>query len=240
MILADRSLCDSIEIFAAAPIPHPPTPAPPSPRIPMIGPLTASILSSVDKLFFISHCIPGSTTTEWALVRVDLQRSVCAHPPALQDGRFLVDFYTCHPADKRYNAVNQRFWLEYHPTLEVANPYRDRCTHMIRPSAQSASYAIAEGLRPFSQWIRLTNADTFIVGPFDFAVINGRKSKDRVSLAEWKILHQFKHLFNNEAPCLDLPDYSVHCGQFHTSFLSKDINSRVAAYLTAPSSPSTV
>ena len=189
---------------------------------------------------FISHCIPGSTTAEWALVRIDIQRSVRAHPAALQEGQFLVDIYTCHPADERYNAVNQRFWLKYHPTLEVANPYRNHCTHIIRPPAQLASYAVAEGLWPFSQWVQLTNADTFSVGSFYFAVTNGHKAKDRVFLVEWNILHQFKHLFNNEAPCLNLPDYSVHCGQFHTSFLSDSISSRFAAYLSAPSSPSTV
>ena len=188
MVTSDHSLCADIEVFTAAPTPLPPAQAPPTPLVPEVGPLTASILASVDKLFFVSHCVPGSDTTEWALVRVDFQRYVQAHPSALKDGRFIVDFYTCHPADKRYNAINQRYWLEYHPKLEVANPYRDRCTHIIRPSAQLPSYAIAEGLQPFSQWMRLTNADTFIVGPFDFAIINGRKSKDRVPFAQWKIL----------------------------------------------------
>ena len=91
---------------------------------------------------------------EWALVQVYLQRPLQAHPVALQDGKFLVDFYTCHPADKKYNAINQRYWLEYHPILEVAGPYRNRCTHMIWPFAQSPSYAVAEGLRPFSQWVQ--------------------------------------------------------------------------------------
>ena len=47
--------------------------------------------------------------TEWALVRVDLQRSVQVHPSALQDERFLVAFYSCHPVDKRYNTINQRY-----------------------------------------------------------------------------------------------------------------------------------
>jgi hypothetical protein len=240
IVTADHSLCADIEVFTSVPTPLPPAQAPPTPSVPEIGPLTASILASVDKLFFVSHCVPGSDTTEWALVRVDLQRSVQSHPSALQDGKFLVDFYTCHPADKRYNAINQRYWLEYHPKLEVSNPYRDRCTHMIRPSAQSPSYAVAEGLQPFSQWMRLTNACTFIIGPFDFAVINGRKSKDRVPFAQWKVLSTFKHLFNNETPSLSLPEYSVHCGQFHTSFVSAPTNARITAHLANPTSPATV
>ena len=144
------------------------------------------------------------------------------------------------PTDKRYNAINPRYWLEYHPTLEVENTYRSRCAHMIRPSSQSPSYAIAEVLKPFSQWVRLTNADTFIAGPFYFAIINGRKSRDRISEKQYTTLGKHNHLFTNETPCLDLPDYSVHCGQFHTSFHSVPINTRIATYSASPSSPSTV
>ena len=109
----------------------------------------------MDKSFFISRCVPGLATIEWALIR-----------------------------NKRYNAVNQRCWLEYQPTLEVADPYRNCCTHIIRLLAWSASYVVAKGLRLFSQWVRFTNADTFIVGPFDFSPINGRKSKDRVPVKQ--------------------------------------------------------
>ena len=100
---------------------------------------------------------------------------------------------------------------------------------MIRSSAQSASYAVSKGLRPFSQWVRLTNADTFIVGPFDFAVINGHKSKDRVPFTQWKILSTFKHLLNNDTR-----------GHFHTSFVSAPTNARIVAHLANPTSLNTV
>ena len=248
LVLNDNSLCEEIEIFAvtrsqsAAPkrSPPPPIEAPAPSRVPDIGPLTASILSSKDKLFFVAHKIPGSNQSEWVLVRVDLNLSVKAHPAALQDGRFLCQFYACHPADKRYNAINQRYWLEYHPKFEVANPYRNRHTNTIRPSSQSESYADAEGLAPFTQWLRMTNADTYIAGPFDFAEINGRKSRDRVPEDKWKLLSKFEHMFNNEVPSISLPDYSVHFGQFHTIYDVPEDNSRISAYLANPSSPTTV
>ena len=248
LVLNDNSLCEEIEIFAvtrsqsAAPkrSPPPPIEAPAPSRVPDIGPLTASILSSKDKLFFVAHKIPGSNQSEWVLVRVDLNLSVKAHPAALQDGRFLCQFYACHPADKRYNAINQQYWLEYHPKFEVANPYRNRHTNMIRPSSQSESYADAEGLAPFTQWLRMTNADTYIAGPFDFAEINGRKSRDRVPEDKWKLLSKFGHMFNNEVPSISLPDYSVHFGQFHTIYDVLEDNSRISAYLANPSSPTTV
>ena len=126
-------------------------------------------------MFFIAHRVPGTTASEWYLVRVDLDSTISANPNAMQDGRFLVEFYVGHPADKRYNAINQRFWLEYHPIIDMANPFRNRTTHLIRPSDQSQAYAAKERLRPFRQWARLNHSDTYISGPFDFAVINGRK-----------------------------------------------------------------
>ena len=117
MLFADDSICVEIEVFAASPTPRPPTQAPIASSVPEIGPLTASILARYDKLFFISHRVRGSAITEWALYRVDLKRSVQAHPAALHNGRFIVDFYTCHPSDRRY-------CLEYHPALSLADPHR--------------------------------------------------------------------------------------------------------------------
>ena len=100
MVFADELLCVGIEVFDAAPTPRPPNQAPISPSVPDIGPLTASILASDDKLFSISYHVPVSAMTEWALARVDFKRSVQAHPAAFQYGQFLADFYTCHPSDK--------------------------------------------------------------------------------------------------------------------------------------------
>ena len=71
-VLADESLCEVVEVFATTRAqsaaskrgPPPPVEAPLAARVPDIGPLTASILSSRDKLFFIAHRIPGSTVSE--------------------------------------------------------------------------------------------------------------------------------------------------------------------------------
>jgi hypothetical protein len=68
----------------------------------------------MDKLFFIAYAI-GEAKREWRLVRVAFNDSIVLHPSALQDGRFLVEFYVSHPADGHYNATNQRFWLQYCP-----------------------------------------------------------------------------------------------------------------------------
>jgi hypothetical protein len=239
-VAGDTSLCIAVEAFAVVPKPPPPVVQPSPPPVPAIADLTASILASSDKLFFIAHRIPGSTVSEWCLVRVALQDSIKQHPSCLQDGRFLVDFYICHSKDKLFNATNQRFWLEYHPIFSPANPLRNRTTHLIRPSAESPQYAAAEGLVPFRQWVRLTNTSTYICGPFDFTSINGRLSRDRVSLPHWKVLHEFQHLFTNSVPSLEMPEYSAHLSFFHETHDDTVISARLAACISAPTSPNSV
>ena len=138
-MLTDDSLCEEVELFGARVFtsPCPPTITPSAPSVPLIGPLVASLFASDDKLFFISHRVPGSGVTEWSLVRIILRDSLKEHPNCLQDSRFLVVFYTCHPKDKLFNAINQRYWLEYHPFRELPNPMRQRTTHLLRPSEDS-------------------------------------------------------------------------------------------------------
>ena len=94
-----------------------PKPPPPVLVVSDIGKLSASLISFDGKLFFISHASLTSSSQELSLGQAGLQ-----HPNALQDGKFLVDFYICHPTDRFFNAVNQCYWLENHPTFDVRNP----------------------------------------------------------------------------------------------------------------------
>ena len=99
-------------IFNATP--DPPAAPPIPPPCPSLAELTPKIIASHDKLFFISHWVPGSDAAEWSLVRIPLTDSLSLHPSSMQDGKFLVEFYICHPDDKAFNGTNQRYWLEYH------------------------------------------------------------------------------------------------------------------------------
>jgi hypothetical protein len=101
-------------VMYTRPPPSLPLPAEPTnPSSPSITTLAPLIISSTDKLFFIAHKIGTANCYEWRLVRVMFQDSVSLYPPCLQDGRFLVKFYMAHPADARYNAINQCYWLQY-------------------------------------------------------------------------------------------------------------------------------
>ncbi len=191
------------------------TPVNPSP--PSITTLAPLIISSADKLFFIVHTIGTAGCYEWRLVRVAFQDSVSLYPPCLQDGRFLVEFYMAHPADARYNAINQRYWLQYcdhnSPTFGMMD------AHLITPSDTSAERASHHHLVTVRNWVNLTHGDTYIHGPFDFAIVRGRKTCDRIGQDSWDVLASKSTMFTNQVPRFDLPTYSIHVDRGgHTVF----------------------
>jgi hypothetical protein len=195
------------------------------PNVPSAGVLASQIVKSSDRLFFISHEIPNSSRREWRLVRVHLEDSMMLRPTCLSDGRFLVEFFIAHSADVRYNAANQRFWLEYHKRGDLINPSLDIDTHLIRPSDTSEQLAARHQLVPFRQWVNLTHECIYIHGPFEFATINGRKTRDRVASDDWNVLIEHKDLYSNNPPSMELPTYSVHIDRgVHISFVDKTIS----------------
>jgi hypothetical protein len=81
--------------------------APSPPSAPPLSTLVTSIINSSDHLFFISHSLGNPSTCEWRLVHVAFFDSTALSPSCLQDGHFLMEFYTLHYADVRFNATNQ-------------------------------------------------------------------------------------------------------------------------------------
>ena len=200
--------------------PPPAAPTYSAPDIPPANVLAQQIISSDDKLFFISHSIGSGDVREWRLVCIAFQATMSLYPSCLVDGRYLVDFYIAHPSDSRFNAINMRFWLQYHHRDDIVGPTSSAHTHYIRPSDTSDAYADRHHLLPYRKFINLTHSDTFIHGPFDFAVIHGRKSRDRVSKHAWDRLALHSSMFQNTIPRFDLPTYSIHVDRgAHTSGL---------------------
>jgi hypothetical protein len=143
-------------------------------------------------------------------VRVAFADSTALSPSYLQDGRFLVEFYTLHHPNIRFNACNQRYWLQYHSLGDIATPSSSTSTHLIRPSDTSKAHAATHRLVPFRQWLNLTHSNTYIHGPFDFASNNSRKTRDRISQSDWDNLSKQTSMFHNPLPQFDLPSYSIH------------------------------
>ena len=119
------------------------------PKLPADHLLTAAIINRVDRLFFVSHSIGANTPREWRLVRIAFSNSMLLYPSCMLDSRFLFEFYICHPSDWRYNAVNQRYWIQYHGQNDIMCPDLLSETHLIRPSETSVEYALHHKLLPF-------------------------------------------------------------------------------------------
>ncbi len=222
-------------VMYAGPTPSPPilVDVPPAPSIMLLAP---QIIASQDKLFFIAHNIGANTCREWRLVRVAFKDSISLYPLSLQDGRFLVEFYVLHPADVRYNAINQRYWLhQYCMNNSILNGQLD--AHLLTPSDSSEERATKHNLRPIRTWVNLIHSDTYLHGPFDFATIRGRKSCDRISQDCWDVLASKNSMFTNKVPRFDVPTYSIHMDRgVHTVFPSM---TAVAADLSNLSTPPT-
>jgi hypothetical protein len=121
-----------------------PSPAAPThsvPTIPEIHLLIAAIIKSTDMLFFVSHSIDANDTREWCLAQVAFTNSVSIYPLCTLDGRFLFELYICHPADWLYNAVNQRYWIQYHGRVDITHSTLSTKTHLVCPSNTSDNYA---------------------------------------------------------------------------------------------------
>ena len=175
---------------------------------PSITTLAPKIISRADKLFFIAHKLGASSNCEWCLVWVAFTASILLYPSALQDGRFLVEFYIAHPQDIRCNATNQQYWLQYC----IHNGISDGCVdaHLITSLDTLEERAAKHHLHPVHCWLNLIHGDTYIHGPFDFATIRGRKTWDRINQGCWDALAAKSLMFYNPLPSFNVPTYSIH------------------------------
>ena len=127
-----------------------------------------------------------------------------------------MEFYVLHPSDVRYNATNQRYWLQYSDRTGICNDHLN--AHLITPSDTSEDRAKHHNLRPIRCWVNLTHGDTYVHGPFDFATVRGRKTRDRIDQSSWDDLASKSSMFSNPVPRCDLPTYSIHVDRgIHTT-----------------------
>jgi hypothetical protein len=126
------------------------------------------------------------------------------------DGRFLFEFYICHPADWRYNAVNQGYWLQLHNPANITSRHSSGDTHLVRPLETSERYSSHQKLLPFRKWLNISHLDTYIHGPFEFATIRGQKTRDCIRQEDWDVLSKHQSMFSNPLPRFDVPTYSIH------------------------------
>jgi hypothetical protein len=72
--------------------------------------------------------------------------------------------------------------------------------HLITPSNTSKDRAKRHLLVQNHGWANLTHSDTYIHGPFEFAIAQGRKTHDKIGQKDWDAL----------ARSNNIPTYSIH------------------------------
>jgi hypothetical protein len=210
-----------------------------APDIPPINVLAQRIITSQDRLFFISHAIGSGDVREWHLVRVAFEATMSLYLPCLVDGCYLVDFCLPHPSDSWYNAINKRFWLQYHNRKDIIGPMSLAHTHYIRSSDTSKAYTNRHRLLPYQKYLNLTHTNMFIHGPFDFAVIHGQKRHNSITQSAWDKLKSHSDMFHNQIPRFDVPTYSIHvdCGAHISCFCAIRANELIQSAKHAVQSP---
>ena len=198
--------------------------------IPTASRLAGAIVRSRSRLFFISWKQPHLVRREWHLVQVQLDSSISLNPTCLESGKYLVNFFICHPRDKGQHPRNQRWWLEYHASSSVARLHQGDY-HLLRPDDHSMAYAKANSLHPFCQWVNLLHPATYIHGPFEFATINGRLTRDRIPDDAWLQLTLAKDKYDDLAPDLNRKDWSriQFSRNFHSTIEDPSVQARVLA-----------
>ncbi len=210
---------DSIPLPSLITGPPPAAPTHEIPAVPSILLLVAAIVRSTDRLFFVLCRFGDNEAWEWLLAHVGFMDLMSLYPSCMLDGRFLFEFYICHPADWRYNAVNQRYWLQLHSRSDLTSPCSLSETHLVRPSDSSDSYATHHKLMPFRKWLNICHQDMYIHGPFEFASVRGCKTRDRIAQSDWDVLLKHSSMFNDPVPRFDVPTYSIHCNRgAHVTF----------------------
>ena len=57
-------------------------------------------------------------------------------------------------------------------------------------------------LIPYREWVQIDDPAVAIHGPFNFATLNNRKTRDRISEADWLVLQNRKQYYQDQAPSL--------------------------------------
>jgi hypothetical protein len=195
--------------------------------------LMANVIANEDKLCFIRHHIPSLHRYEWRLIKIELSDSIQKNPTTLATGRVLVTFYIAHPSDAAFNAPNQRFWKQYH--FDDNNLVLSHRYHLVRPNKNEHEYCRRKNLKPYQEWINLHDKDTFLLGPFNFASINNRKTNDRISATIWKQLHSLECRVSNSLPTMDIniQGYVCHIDTpFHSEHQSPSISASINTVLS--------
>ena len=69
------------------------------------------------------------------------------------------------------------------------------------------------------QWVTLTHTSTYIHGPFDFASVRNRKTRDRISADDWTVLYNHRTMYKKPPSKIGYAHVFRPCGSECAYFL---------------------
>ena len=92
----------------------------------------------------------------------------------------------------------------------------------MKPTKDEINFCSNAGLKAYQEWVNLHDSEVFLIGPFDFAHIHGRKSKDHIHFTTWETFHDIDCKVDNAILChVDTPFHSKH----GSKLISASVNS---------------
>ena len=145
------------------------------PTIPTLANINAAMILSEDRLFFISN--PIGTNDVWG------------SPSCMETGKFLCKYYISHRLIGCSTRLISAFGFKISRKLICSThqiSLKPHETHLVKPSSSSRVYAIKNNLLIAKEYIQMLPKDTFIHGPFNFATVHNRKTRDCIRQVEWR------------------------------------------------------
>jgi hypothetical protein len=88
------------------------------------------------------------------------------------------------------------------------------------------------GLVPYREWIQIDDPSITLHGPFNFATLHNRKTRDRVAQQDWLVLQDREKLYNNPAPRLTQRIMSVDISQpTYEIVKNKEVQTRCETFM---------
>ena len=150
------------------------------------------------------------------------------HGKCLQDGKFIAKFYIQHTHDATFDWTSEWYWLEYHKSDRVKRLSEQY--YLLPPTGISLKQASYKNLVPYCEFVNITDPAILIHGPFEFAKLNGRKTRDRIDIIDWNILRSEHTKFDDSPPIFRNNLVSIN---FESDYIQECQSNPISSMITA-------
>ena len=124
------------------------------------------------------------------------------------------------------------YWTKYHRILGTKKLHSN--FELIKPSNITSKIAKKNNLTSYREWVNVRDEKVILHSPFNFATINDRQTRDKISIRDWTILAHLKQQYDNNPP--QLTDVSINLTSWNKPSMignnsNKEVNNRIKCFL---------